>query len=380
MDQSLSYVQNQLAQGKTREQITAALLGGGWQQGQVDALFAKLEPAKPISTPVTPTPQTSPVKPVETIGAPSVPASTPVPITATTTPPIAKPEILPLAGATPPASMPATDAPTMPVKQAETLTDTGAPPAKKSSIWRVVAWTGLTIILAVGALLGAAYYLGKTNKTASNSAATVATTATYSANGLTFSYPIGWQKTTINDLVGTAATDSSTTDLFMTAANYAKAKQQAASVGTTGGTSILEYVASLSNLVTVNVLYVSNSSSCPTVVTTLPGVTDTSPTCVPLTSDATAKSRANETLKTTYAADGTSSYNSSAVVDQTKIQTTTIAGKTAYWVTNGPANKPFVVVVVPVATGACAITFAGAASPTALPTDELALYNSIGLQ
>lgn len=387
MDQSLTYVKDQLAQGKTKDQIRMALLGGGWQLAQIEALFSKQEDLQAQSNPIPVTALPLEPKPVQPVAAPIVqPIVQPVikPLTDVSKPVMLSADVKAIEPIIPAVIAPSSQTAVVDVKPPEVKSTIQTDKPKKSSIWKLIGWTAITIAIAVAGLLGAAYYIGQKNKstTTTNTVTTPAsTTLTYKSNGLTFTYPVGWKKTNINALLGTVATPAvGLQDLFFTSANYTTIQQSAIQVDTTDLTKVVSFTTTAGSLASLSTAYITNASSCPTVTSTTPGVTVTTPTCTPPSSDITAKNQAINVLKTTYAADGTPTVNTTVAVDQTKINTVVTDTVTCYWVTNGPATKPYLVLSVPVSAGALTISFPGATSLDALTGDLLAIYTSIKVQ
>jgi hypothetical protein len=123
-----------------------------------------------------------------------------------------------------------------------------------------------------------------------------------------------------------------------------------------------------------NIDHVTNitAAGCPTDLAA--GV---STDCIPFTSDKTAGSSIETFLKTTYAPDGTSRYDSSTTVDPSLIKKVTINNITAYWGVNGPAGNQGVELAVPTTGGAETFFFRGVTDIATLQGEVLAVYKSI---
>lgn len=367
-----------------------SLLGGGWQPAQVDALFLKYDTAQTpaaVATPVT-TPVISQPASVAPVGAMTQPVpddsasavisesatvSDVKPITTSSDPAAQQTKPLDMASPVKIVGEPEVAAPGRPAAIKDQKI---APPVegqKKSSIWKLVGWTVVTIAVAVAALLGAAYYMGSRGKTttATTTLTPAPVTAKYSANGLTFDYPGSWKKTNVNELLNATTTLPTGLDsLFFTATNYATVQQAATQVVVSDATKVTSFDTTARSLASLVVGYVTNSSSCPV-------TSPTTSTCSPASSDTTANAQVTNLLKTTYAVDGTATLNASAAVDTTKVNSVTVSGVTSYWITNGPVAKPYVAVAVPGADGAFVITFPDSTSLTTISSGLQAIYASI---
>lgn len=244
-------------------------------------------------------------------------------------------------------------------------------PVKKAGS-KTMAFVFVAILLLI--VGGIAYwYFFAGNKSTQNTSQNTQTVVTveHKDNGISFRYPGTWKKITYSELLELSSADvtgyQDPTLAFLEASKYTELQSYLTSLpAETGLEQLGEILLKVSASTSLSLVSYEVSAQCPQ-----------GSVCTPKSSAEYAKEIAGEETKTIYSVDGSSSFSTSNPVLTEKIGTTVIDETTCYWVANGTASEPYVVLVIPGTTVVTELFLKQVSTPQAVTGDIKDILNSI---
>ncbi|MBI4948504.1 hypothetical protein HY844_03075 [Candidatus Berkelbacteria bacterium] len=233
----------------------------------------------------------------------------------------------------------------------------------------------VALALIVGAITFWYFFTGSSNQPTNNQ---TITTIEYKDEGISFRYPATWKKTNYSELLaGTSfSSNGDNSILYFSAANYTDTKNYISGLSsTTDSVQLIEVLFKVAANSSLQLNSFKVSEQCSQATTNQEANLRNS--CTIKNSADYAKALAGEETKTVFVADGSSSFNSTNPVLTEKIGTTVIDETTCYWVANGTALQPYVVLTVPGTTVVTQLLLKEVNTPQAVTGEIKDILNSI---